>query len=326
MQPDISIETGDQIAQAEGILFKKFERHNGYNYFRGNEHIVAGYIKQLSFHGKIFIEQLDYQFNCLVSKQYHTQIPFIELIYLNSAKVLNYHNSSVESSVNLGIHIYLNTGNAGELIFLPDVPVKGIRIIVLEEFYHNDLKNRFPYDNLNIDNLKQSNSQNYSDPALQLIFAQIKKSMELGIISELYYESKIAELLFLISSKKSHIISPIQNIKHKLTNNDILTVNTAKSMIDNNLLHTPRISDLAKFTNVSPAKLQIDFQSAFNCTIHEYVQKVRMQEALQKIENTDEPFYMIAKEVGCKNPSRFAEIFKYTFGILPSEYRNSHKK
>jgi AraC-like DNA-binding protein len=326
MQSNIAVETGDHIAQIENILFKKFAKPNGDNYFMGNKNIVTGHIKQLSFRGKIVIEQMDYSFLYPVSRQYHTQVPFIELLYLDSGKIVNRDSISVETLVNAGIHIYLNTGEMGELVFSPDVPVKGIRIIVREEFYNGDLKERFPFDNLNIDNIKQLTNQNHSNPELQLIFNQIKKGIEVGIRSELFYESKISELLFLIASKNSNIFLQAQNNKHKLTNNDLFLVNKAKAMIDNNLSRNPKISDLAKFTNISAAKLQLDFQSAFNCTIHDYVQKARMGEALRMIENTDDPLKKIAKEVGCKNPSRFAEIFKFTFGVLPRDYRNSHRK
>ncbi|MDR1615563.1 MAG: helix-turn-helix domain-containing protein [Syntrophomonadaceae bacterium] len=51
-----------------------------------------------------------------------------------------------------------------------------------------------------------------------------------------------------------------------------------------------------------------------------------MKEALQKIETADVPLYMIAKSVGCKSPGRFSEIFRDTFGVTPSEYRNSRNK
>jgi AraC-like DNA-binding protein len=310
----------------EGPLFRKLKKCSGYNYFIGNDNIVTGHVKQLSFHDKIFIELMNYQCRLSISKQYHTQIPFIELICLDSVKALNRYNNSDAFSIDSGIHIYLNTGKAGELVFLSDIPVKGIRIVVFEEFYNCNLKQRFPGDVLNIDSLIQFNNQNHTNPALQLIFSQIRESVELGIMSELYYESKITELLFLVTAKNNNIIPSIQSDSRKLKNRDLLIVNKVQSIIDTNLVHTPNISELAKLSAISPAKLQIDFQIAFGCTIHRYVQKARMSDALQRIENTDDPLYQIAKNIGLKNASRFAEIFKNTFGVLPSEYRNSHKK
>jgi AraC-like DNA-binding protein len=327
MQTDISIEMGDRIIQTDDLLFRKIERKEGYNYFLGNKNIVTGHIKQLSFRDRICIEQMNYQYQLPVSKQYHTKKPFVELLYLDSIKALGrYDNNSDEFQINSGIHIYLNSGNAGELVFLSEKPIRGIRILVFEEFYHHDIKQRFPHDRLDIEDLAKYANQNYTNPSTQIIFSQIKRSMEAGVMSELYYESKIAELLFMISSKDDTIISPLQEDKHRLTNAGLLLINKVKTIIDGNLYRTPKIPELSQLVKVSPAKLQIDFQRATGCTIHNYVQKARMKEALWKIENTDEPLYEIAKSVGCKNPSRFAELFKDTFGVLPSKYRDPHRK
>jgi len=52
------------------------------------------------------------------------------------------------------------------------------------------------------------------------------------------------------------------------------------------------------------------------------VVKARMEEALHRIDSSDEPIYVISKSVGCKNPSRFAELFKKAYGLTPLEYRN----
>lgn len=326
MQPDISFETGDNIAQTKGFLFNEVRKPNGYTYFIGNEKIVTGHIKQLSFHGSLFIEQMDYQFYHPVSKQCHTKIPFVELYYAVSLKGSYRYDGSDELSLVPGIHIYFNTGVPGELVFFPDMPIRGIRIIIFEEFYDSYLKQRYPNDDLCIGNLRQYNNQNHVNPALQFIFSQIKKSMESGIVSELYYESKIAELLYLITSENIHKTASAKNNIHILKSHDLLLVNSVKSIINKQLIDTPTISELAKRIHISPAKLQIDFQTAFGCTIHSYVQQVRMKEALWKLENTDETIYQIAKEVGCKNPSRFGEIFKYTFGVLPSQYRDLHRR
>jgi AraC-like DNA-binding protein len=177
---------------------------------------------------------------------------------------------------------------------------------------------------LNLDTLPQFDNKNYACPELQIVFNQIKQGMKLGIESELYYESKATEILFLISEKYNNLTK--QNEKRVLKQNDLYAVNEAKRIIDDNISNYPKISEICSFVHVSPAKLQVDFQTAFGCTIHGYVQKVRMKEALHKIEATDEPFYMIARSVGCKSPGRFSEIFRDTFGVTPSEYRNSRNK
>jgi AraC-like DNA-binding protein len=194
--------------------------------------------------------------------------------------------------------------------------------MVFEEFYLNYLKGRSSKDPLDIYSLIKLNNQIYFNPELQLIFRQIKRSMESGITSELYYESKLMEILYLITSEVSNGSFQKNVRKRRLTEGDLVAVNKAKSIIDERLSVSPKISELAFLTNTSVSKLQSDFQLAFGSTIHGYVQKSRMKEALHKIDSTDEALYAIAKSVGCKNPSHFAEIFKKTYGMTPMEYRN----
>jgi AraC-like DNA-binding protein len=321
---NITIDGQDHITQTEDIFFIKIEKSKHCRYFRGNGELAQGYIKQVSFHNLLFIEQMDYRFYVPVSKWYQTQVPFIKIFCLDSSKVLNQDICSGESFINRDIHICKNMGIQGNLVFSPNVPVRGLRIIIFDEFYNHYMRQRFPDDDLRFNALAQFDNKNYTSPELQLAFNQINQSMKLGIESGLYYESKVAEILFLISEKYSSVIK--QNNKRILKQDDLHRVNEAKRIIDTYISNSLKISELSNLVRVSAAKLQIDFQTAFGCTIHEYVQKARMKEALHKIENTDEPLNQIAKNVGCKNPSRFAAIFKETFGITPSEYRNSRHK
>ncbi|MDR1509665.1 MAG: helix-turn-helix transcriptional regulator, partial [Synergistaceae bacterium] len=63
-----------------------------------------------------------------------------------------------------------------------------------------------------------------------------------------------------------------------------------------------------------------DFKAVYGCTIHEYSQRIRMTEALRKIENSDEPLYSISRGVGYKHPGHFAAVFRNIYGVTPSEY------
>ncbi|UZQ50136.1 helix-turn-helix transcriptional regulator [Clostridium kluyveri] len=69
-----------------------------------------------------------------------------------------------------------------------------------------------------------------------------------------------------------------------------------KAIIDGCLSASLKISELIFLTNTSAAKLQNDFQLAFGITIHRYVIKARMKEALHKIDSTDKPIYSILKK------------------------------
>lgn len=75
--------------------------------------------------------------------------------------------------------------------------------MVFEEFYLNYLKDNLSEGPANIHSLVKLNNQNYSNLELELVFKQIKHSMKSGITSELYYEGKIMEILYLVTSEIS---------------------------------------------------------------------------------------------------------------------------
>jgi AraC-like DNA-binding protein len=217
----------------------------------------------------------------------------------------------------------MNQGNTGEVLFSHKVPVKGIKIVIKEDFYRSYLKKRFPNEYLDIGHLCALNNKNCLYPELGFIFEQVRRNMEYGVDSELYYESKIAEILFMVARKNdTQWRAPRER---SLNKEDFEALNRVKKIIEKQLVDPPKIAELAFLTGTSTTKLQQDFKAAFGCTIHDCLQKNRMVAALRKIDSTDDPLYLISREVGFKNPSRFAEVFKLTYGMTPTEYRMSRK-
>jgi AraC-like DNA-binding protein len=215
----------------------------------------------------------------------------------------------------------MNQGNTGEVRFSHKVPVKGLKIVIREGFYRSYLKKRFPNEYLDIGCLFALNNKNYPDPELGLIFEQVRRNMGYGVDSELYYESKTAEILFTVAGKNSAMWRPFR--KHPLSKEDFIAVTRVREIIETRLSDPPKISELAFLTGTSVTKLQQDFKAAFGHTIHGYLQKNRMASALRKIEGTDDPMYVISQGVGFKNPSRLTELFKRTYGMTPKEYRKA---
>jgi AraC-like DNA-binding protein len=253
---------------------------------------------------------------------YHIQKGFIELVCLESAQMINREYSTGEFRIGRGMYVYRNQGRRGEFVILPGTPVRGIRIQILEEFYRDYLKDHFPVKELDTSYLSRLNNKPYTSPALRFVFGQIQLSMQAGINLELYYESKIAEMLCLLAAETS-CIQTLSKGKRSLSRTDMKAMYLAKDMIDGRISDAPKVTELARLTGRCATKLQNDFQIAFGCTIHEYLQKARMTEALSKMTDAEIPLYAISHAVGFKQPSRFTEIFRRTYGITPSEYRNS---
>ncbi|MDR1540759.1 MAG: hypothetical protein LBU32_22695 [Clostridiales bacterium] len=96
----------------------------------------------------------------------------------------------------------MHAGFSGELIFSPCIPTEGLRIVAFEPFFQDRMRQRIPDEPLNIPGISAWKSESAS-AALRLVFTQIRQSMDEGIVSELYYECKVAELLLLDASGNS---------------------------------------------------------------------------------------------------------------------------
>jgi AraC-like DNA-binding protein len=153
-----------------------------------------------------------------------------------------------------------------------------------------------------------------------MTLSQIGNGMDNGETSEMYYEAKVLELLFL------HSKSDNTNARRTLPNDDTRAVNAVKRILCSQFRDCPKIAELAVMTGTSASKLQRDFKAVFGMTIHEYLWETRMAKALELMETSDEPIRAIALEIGCRKASRFSEIFKKTYGVLPTDYRRSRKK
>ncbi|WP_444657958.1 helix-turn-helix domain-containing protein [Caproiciproducens sp. R2] len=70
-------------------------------------------------------------------------------------------------------------------------------------------------------------------------------------------------------------------------------------------------------------KLKCCFKSYFDCTVADYIQRVRIDQAEHLLAYTDLPVGEVAKAVGYTAAGHFAELFRSAKGILPLEYRKA---
>ena len=188
---------------------------------------------------------------------------------------------------------------------------------ISERFYNQEIKQRFPVDAEESNRLYEMKDSDHLRLPVWLVFYQLRRSMEIGVTSEMYYEGKVLELLFLFQNG----LSMLTMHKTKLSPDDLKAVHTVREIIDMQFCRCPKIAELAIITNTSPTKLQRDFKATFGRTIHSYLSETRMAKALEMLDQLDKTVSVVAKTVGYMKPGRFSEIFKQTYGLTPSEYR-----
>jgi PAS domain S-box-containing protein len=86
------------------------------------------------------------------------------------------------------------------------------------------------------------------------------------------------------------------------------------------------ISDLARMTELSPYQFEQRIQKIFEITPGQFVHKVRMDAAVSRLKETDDPIASVALACGYADQSTFSRQFKHTVGISPGQYRRMSRE
>ena len=93
---------------------------------------------------------------------------------------------------------------------------------------------------------------------------------------------------------------------------DFLHANFSESIV---------LEDLARIADVHPVHLARVFRCKYNCTIGEYVRRLRVEFSCRRISASTDSFTEIALTAGFTDQSHFARTFKNHLGVTPGEYR-----
>lgn len=84
-----------------------------------------------------------------------------------------------------------------------------------------------------------------------------------------------------------------------------------------------RVADLAGIAGLSPYQFEQRVIRIFHLTVSQLLQKTRMEAALGKLRDTDDPISRIALDCGYSDQSAFTRKFRQTTGVSPSAFRAS---
>jgi AraC-like DNA-binding protein len=88
--------------------------------------------------------------------------------------------------------------------------------------------------------------------------------------------------------------------------------------------HEPlRVQKLAVLAGLSVYQLEQRLRKIFQLTVGQLIQKVRMENAMHQLRETDAAIATIALECGYSDQSAFTRQFRQTVGLSPSEYRRT---
>ena len=139
-----------------------------------------------------------------------------------------------------------------------------------------------------------------------------------------YHGAKALELLtyMLMLYREDSKPEDHQNV---LRPKDLEKVKQVIFQIDKNISELGNINSLAQSVEITETKLQEGFQILFNCTVHEYIQRKRMETAMLLLLKTNKTISEIVYEIGLNSRSHFSKIFKEKYGMTPTAVRNKEK-
>ena len=95
----------------------------------------------------------------------------------------------------------------------------------------------------------------------------------------------------------------------------------ARDQIDLHYRDPLGIPELAAVAFMSPAHFIRSFKATFGETPHRYLQRRRIERAMERLRRTDRNVADIAIEVGWNSIATFSRTFREIVGCTPSEYR-----
>ena len=94
---------------------------------------------------------------------------------------------------------------------------------------------------------------------------------------------------------------------------ELLAVNSSRKLT---------LSSLARIAGLSPFHLSRSFKAATGLSIHRYLIRLRLRDALHRLEGGEADITRLALDVGYSNHAHFTTAFGQEFGMSPSAYRS----
>lgn len=139
---------------------------------------------------------------------------------------------------------------------------------------------------------------------------------------EVYYklaDKEECRLLHKTVEEMMEITCPDKSLDYSASNKEIME--SIHEYLMEHLHERITIEDLSKQFLMNATSLQKAFKEIYGDSVASHMKKHRMEKAKSLINGTKLSVLEIAKSVGYESQSRFSEVFRETYGMLPSDYR-----
>ena len=201
------------------------------------------------------------------------------------------------------------------------IPIHAVGIEILPAYYEDFLKKQYPDIYFDPPAAFQSVDQATDFPAMSKLLFEVENYRGEGAAAALFYEAKVTEAIALVVDawKRQSQVRP-------LSAEDVESLQNVISYIADHYAFDIPLERLASIACMSESKLKSCFKRQLGCSVTQYIQGRRMNQAEHLLIHTDFTMGQIAQMIGYTTSSRFAELFKKSTGLLPIEYRRLAKR
>ncbi|WP_092478451.1 helix-turn-helix domain-containing protein [[Clostridium] polysaccharolyticum] len=205
-----------------------------------------------------------------------------------------------------------------------NIPIQSIGIEIMPAYYEDYLKEEYPEEYANPKLAFFEIDETMHFPEMIYLLNQVKNYQGEGLSAKLFYESKVAEAVSLVveHQKKQKRPKP----QSKLSIEDAQNIATVTAYLNDHYANELPLEQLAKIACMGLSKFKSLFKQVNGCSVTEYVQQRKMSRAEYLLSSTTLTITQISEAIGYSNPSRFAELFKKSTGLVPGEYRKITQK
>lgn len=284
----------------------------------------TGSVRILNFHQQFLIVVADFTPNQDFEKISQIKQEYFEVSQFETDSSSFKVGGRKVKQVDRGICCYANSQKTAYAFCEAGKPTRFTKVIVTRSYFDQFLQNRYGDSYETSKNALDYLIQNPNSPELNFVFQQMKDCPAKGGARTLYMESKVLEILSLVT----HNLEEEHNRQHlpvKLGQKDRRSLGKAVTRMKRDLSAYPTIPELAHTANMSLSRFQMAFRQVYGTTAYEYLKVMRMNYALLLLQNSDDTIRTVALKVGYRNAGHFSKLFKDTFGMGPQKYRDIHR-
>lgn len=195
-----------------------------------------------------------------------------------------------------------------------------VSVTMLPEYFRSFLPKYFSADQRELVYSVEGLADTAAMPELEYLFAQICRINPSVNSGDLYFESKVLELLSLIQIQREQ--QKALPDRSALDEDTVAMIHRVAAFLQNHCEQRFTLEALGKIFYTNKNKLSYLFRLVYNQSIPAYIQNVRLEKAKKQLEYPGISIYDIAHSIGFRNQGSFSDWFRKEAGLSPSEYRN----